>query len=516
MNLQNKDLVIILGAGPDLEKTCDEIGHDIRIVVIDAISYVLWSLDNVRSVTGEVSAIIKALGPHMMTIATGRAEIIQDREAVEKNKQFYIDLLAALRRELNAVLQSIKTVAWRSTDMHGNVWRNFDTIIKSPGVIELFGCMEKKPCIIAAGGPSLTKQMEFIRQHRARVCLLCVDTALKPLQASGITPDIMVAVDYLQLNYEKAKGADRAGYYVAAMPQVVKDFYDYFAGQLFVIYNHGVLSDWLSNIAGDRGHLESGGSVAHTAFQLALKMGCDPIIFVGLDLAFVGRVSHADGSIYHKREISDQEWSGTVPVPSVDGGTVRTSHDMWSFIVMFEKMIENMKEARSIINTTDGGAVVKGMAHMPVEDAAQVLDGMPVLDAYDIIDGYHARSEHDPSEFYAAEERVRLRKLIEHIGRLSATAARSCDWLIKNGSSKSTVAQKHLKRLHRASAALIENRTVAAILDDFLIGLNYDHHARRGCIADGKSGTPEDVKELKLFSERIADACGKYVKLMEG
>ena len=59
--------------------------------------------------------------------------------------------------------------------------------------------------------------------------------------------------------------------------------------------------DWVEAHAGPVGDIQSGGSVATSAFDLLLNLGCSPIILVGQDLAYTGREIHCSGT-HHNDE----------------------------------------------------------------------------------------------------------------------------------------------------------------------------------------------------------------------
>ncbi len=56
--------------------------------------------------------------------------------------------------------------------------------------------------------------------------------------------------------------------------------------------------DWIERYTEPIGDIQSGGSVATSAFDLLLNLGCDPVILVGQDLAYTGREIHSSGT-YH-------------------------------------------------------------------------------------------------------------------------------------------------------------------------------------------------------------------------
>ena len=59
--------------------------------------------------------------------------------------------------------------------------------------------------------------------------------------------------------------------------------------------------DWVERSVPPLGDIQSGGSVATSAFDLLLNLGCDPIILTGQDLAYTGREIHCSGS-HHNEE----------------------------------------------------------------------------------------------------------------------------------------------------------------------------------------------------------------------
>ncbi|KKK59839.1 hypothetical protein LCGC14_3030360, partial [marine sediment metagenome] len=108
-----------------------------------------------------------------------------------------------------------------------------------------------------------------------------------------------------------------------------------------------------------KGFIEAGGSVAHLVFGIAQLLGCNPISFLGQDLA-LGETSHIpladaggevlvgeDGLIRWK--VTDQrchlhgdQLHGMGHVVHVDayyGGSVVTNAGLQSFLTVFEGMV---------------------------------------------------------------------------------------------------------------------------------------------------------------------------------
>ena len=85
-----------------------------------------------------------------------------------------------------------------------------------------------------------------------------------------------------------------------------------FWGPKFSMHMMGNLSGALSYYWGDKGMVESGMHVGHLAFCMARVMGCNPIILVGMDLAFTEDKFHAESietnvNISTSDQITDEE-----------------------------------------------------------------------------------------------------------------------------------------------------------------------------------------------------------------
>jgi hypothetical protein len=109
--------------------------------------------------------------------------------------------------------------------------------------------------------------------------------------------------------------------------------------------------------------LTGGFSVATVGFDLANKVGANPIIFVGQDLSFPGKKSHASGTAFILD--IDENNPSYIKIPNNSGGEVITSKVWLSTIRQFEAQIKNTKA--ECINTSLKGAKMAGTKVMPFE-----------------------------------------------------------------------------------------------------------------------------------------------------
>jgi len=165
-------------------------------------------------------------------------------------------------------------------------------------VAELFSSQSVMPFMVAGAGPSLTENMERLSERRDQFKLVAVNSALKPLLAAGLIPDIVVTVDPdLKIiacfeGYDLTKLSNVPMVYFPRVPTAVLKIWP---GPRFAAYSSS--SSYRDiNAKYPRGKLYTSGSALHTAVDMAVQMGGNKIVLVGADLAFPGGVRYASGA----------------------------------------------------------------------------------------------------------------------------------------------------------------------------------------------------------------------------
>lgn len=221
-----------------------------------------------------------------------------------------------------------------------------------------------KPIIIISAGPSLDKNIMLLEELCGKVVMIAVGRALKPLIKRGIKPNYFVVTDPQVLVREQIRGLEDLDipglFLITSNHDAVRDY----KGPKYAVCQE---EEYLSD--SEKGFLvETGGSVATTALDIAIKMGGDPIVFVGQDLAFSDGRHHAEGTQYSEKENPNIEQSyGMLSTRGWYGGEVPTSMSFLSFKKWMEDRIR--REANTLfINATEGGAYINGCRHMRLRD----------------------------------------------------------------------------------------------------------------------------------------------------
>lgn len=182
---------------------------------------------------------------------------------------------------------------------------NLPSVSAESDAAALFGLCPRRPVVVAGAGPSLNRNLEELRPLRDRVVLVAADTALRPCLAAGLTPDLVVAVDPGAANARHLTGLpEGATSALVAEASLRSAALAAFAGRMYfyrVAAHHPW--PWLLGHGVDVATLRAWGSVLITAFDLAVRLGGDPVIFIGVDLAFT------DGQPYCRGTVYEEDWT---------------------------------------------------------------------------------------------------------------------------------------------------------------------------------------------------------------
>ncbi|MBA4368673.1 MAG: hypothetical protein C0403_13665, partial [Desulfobacterium sp.] len=229
------------------------------------------------------------------------------------------------------------------------------------------------PAILVAGGPSLDKNIHLLKKAKDKAIIIAVDTVLPALLKNGITPDFMTSIDPEDFTHEKFVAvlpwAKDVSLICAAWvsPKVPKIFPD---NRVFWTFAGNRIESWLNYLLGGRVLTTGAKTVAHLNFIAATILGCNPMIFVGQDLAFSDQKDHATHTVLsNQNAISNflKAEKDIILVDGINGGKVPTNRAFYSMKIQFEKMIEG--QPGRYINATEGGAHIDGTEVLTLEEA---------------------------------------------------------------------------------------------------------------------------------------------------
>ncbi|MGL4731450.1 MAG: motility associated factor glycosyltransferase family protein [Clostridium sp.] len=257
--------------------------------------------------------------------------------------------------------------AWFKTLMN-----NFDAISKSTPLNYLTGKYENVPAIIVSAGPSLEKNIDQLKGVE-NALILSGGRTLKPLLEKKIEPHGLVVIDPADKCYDLVDGyIDKIDCPLFFYDGTNSDVVNNHKGPKVITGGNPAI-DKIFNM--DIEGMNFGGSVAHSSALLAATLGCNPIIFIGQDLAYTNDKGHAD--IANGEKFENYKSNLDIYVDDIYGNKVRTSLPLNAFRLDFEKLIDQLPEF-NFIDATEGGAYIKGTKVKTLKETLDEIDKIKV------------------------------------------------------------------------------------------------------------------------------------------
>ena len=264
-----------------------------------------------------------------------------------------------------------------------HLYENLVPCLASGILNDLRGYLPGRTAILAAAGPALAGQMDFIQANSGRAVVIAVNSALKPLLAAGIEPHFVVINDT----------SVEAGNTLADLPRLERT----------ILVGH-VLSDsgrgafprtyFFGNCPGQpfpkRDGLLLHGSVITTAFSLAEYLGCVKAVLAGAQLCsespwgmtYAPHAQHAGQEGSGNTAALRGRFPELYPVWAADGRRMYTNLNFLDVAQWFTDRIRLAK--LEVINLTPGsilrgpGISLDPSPHLPESPGLdQILTGLP-------------------------------------------------------------------------------------------------------------------------------------------
>lgn len=305
----------------------------------------------------------------------------------------YSKIIMESVNSINAVRCNSLTVVGAGAELAKNDIKSLPYLMGCPGVVELKDIYKDMPAVTVSTGPSLEKNIHYLKQYQDKVIIIAVAQALRVLKAYDIEPDFICTVDFGETNMGHFKGMMNSDTPLVCLNRTYSEILKQYKGPKFIVSNSDSAvrgEDTISSMIHKKGQLEQGGSVAHTCFSLAMHMGCNPICLIGQDLALTDKSHTTQVDEGGKVEIKDKQllWNvtdhrshlhkgehkysmGALHVtPGFFGKFVKTNSGLLAFIHAFEAIFRNVKD-RIILNCTEGGARIKGSKQAILKDTLE-------------------------------------------------------------------------------------------------------------------------------------------------
>lgn len=268
---------------------------------------------------------------------------------------------------------------------HGNVvFKNFfKNYLDLPHAFlgnKLVGKFKEIPAIICGAGPSLNRNIDLLATLHDKALIFGGGSAMNALNAKGIMPHFGIGIDpnAAQLTRLVMNQAYEVPFLYRS--RMLYDALEMVHGdRLYVTGSPGYdLSKWMENALGIfEKELDEGFNVLNFSLALAHAMGCNPIITVGVDLAYSQGSSYAEGIISHpihdrkdhfRTRKLDEE---LVEKQDIYGNPIYT---LWKWVgeSMWYGLFAKQNPELKIINATEGGIGFPDVPNYTLSHAAAI------------------------------------------------------------------------------------------------------------------------------------------------
>lgn len=292
---------------------------------------------------------------------------------------------------------------------------------------KLFGKFENVPAIICGAGPSLGKHLPMLAKLKDKAMIFAGGSAFNVLNAAGLQPHFGASIDPNPMQQERL--ASNQGYEV---PFFYRNRVHH-AGlkmihgpRLYITgaggYDTAEFFEKKFKIKSE--YMDEGHNVVNFCVQIAHQLKCNPIIFVGMDLAYTGMQRYAPG-VVDETAITD---TAILDIESSEGLAFvkndifgKPTYTLWKWVAESEWIGEFAKEHTdlSFVNSTEGGLGFPGVPNLPLKEVEKKFLGR----SYELQDRIHGEL------VMAKLTQVTNNKIVRAMRALSRSLKRTLEYL---------------------------------------------------------------------------------------
>lgn len=234
------------------------------------------------------------------------------------------------------------------------------------------------PAIICGAGPSLKKNAHILKTLQNKALIFAPGSSISALNKYGIEPHFGGSADAHPAQYGRMVNHSNYEMPVIYKSRINERAYHVLHGPRIYSYGntHYPILDILEKKLNLHKHpLDNGLSMQHHLTEWACFLGCNPIIYVGLDLAFTDNLMYADG--VHAESDVNKFYSNENPLlndicvlkKDIYGKPVY-SYIKWEFEAEHSSEFPQKYPNTTFVNATEGGLGIKGIPNKTLIETA--------------------------------------------------------------------------------------------------------------------------------------------------
>lgn len=243
----------------------------------------------------------------------------------------------------------------------------------------LFGQFDNVPAIICGAGPSLQKNISLLKKLGDKAIIFAGSSALNALAAEDIQPHLGAGIDPNPMQEERLKHIANLNFPFLYRNRMYPGALKLVTGPKLYLTGSGgyqIAEFFESKFDIEGEDVEEGRNVVNFCLEVAHEMGCNPIIFVGMDLAYTEMKEYTEG-VVENPSITKEDLSGiedfnetAIPRKDIFGNDLYTLWKWVSEAKWIGDFAENHPEIM-IVNATEGGLGFPGVPNKTLENISK-------------------------------------------------------------------------------------------------------------------------------------------------
>ncbi len=297
-----------------------------------------------------------------------------DRLAIFEGKPFD----AALLKRKAATISALYSDVLYSHAIVENVLTNFQRL---SGCFDARGKFENIPAVICGAGPSLSKTIPVLKEVSEKALIFAGGSAITALTRFGVQPHFAMALDPNDEEFDRLRQSCYFEGPFLFAPRLHRDVFCAVNGPFGYLKSDtgGLIEQFFEKELGISGEAV-GPDLGPEAFSVttlmvahAFAMGCNPILFAGVDLAYTGNARYAKGIEAEETGADDpRALEERLLREDIHGNEVAT---LLKWVMEAECISAFAKKQPQVkfFNCTDGGIGFAGMKNVPLSEALRSI-----------------------------------------------------------------------------------------------------------------------------------------------
>lgn len=301
-----------------------------------------------------------------------------------------------------------------------NFYHNILRLNESTLIDKFFASFPKVPAIIVGAGPSLYKNIELLKGLKDKALIIAGGTALNALNVHGIEPHLSLGVDPYESSAYRTLASTSFDTPYIFKSRMHKEALEYISGPL-IYFPSGAsyqIETWLhEELKYQDSPIELGTNVVNISLSLARAFGCQPLITVGVDLAYTKDERYSKGLKKHgttfERLNTKGEGEEIIYRKDIFGKPVATLMKWIQESFWYSEFQKNHPDIQ-IINSTEGGIGFPNIQNLPLKMVSDLM----LKETYDLDGWVHAVRVSSGGNRNPNELTQLFKKLLDSLGKL--------------------------------------------------------------------------------------------------